>query len=133
MFTLKIHPRFGDIDGLGHVNNTVPAVWFEMGRTEVLRMFDPDLALDKNVFPLIMAHIDFDFAEQMYFKGEVEIKTWVSRIGTKSFTISHEAWQNSRMCVKGTAVIVYFDFIKQETTPIPDDKRKLLQEHLVTE
>ncbi|MCL2210717.1 MAG: acyl-CoA thioesterase [Treponema sp.] len=132
MFITKIHPRFGDIDGLGHVNNTVPSIWFEMGRTEVLRMFDPDLTLDKNVFPLIMAHIDFDFVAQMYFKGEVEIKTWISKIGNKSFTISHEAWQDGRLCVKGTAVIVYFDFVKQETTPIPDDKRKMLEEHLIT-
>jgi len=129
---MKINPRFGDIDGLGHVNNTVPSVWFEMGRTDVLRIFDPDLELDKNVFPLIMAHIDFDFLHQMFFKGEVEIKTWISKIGTKSFTISHEAWQEKRLCVKGTAVIVYFDFIKQETTPIPDDKRKLLEAHLYT-
>jgi len=130
MYSLKISPRFGDIDGLGHVNNTVPSIWFEMGRTEILRMFDPDLTLDKNVFPLIMAHIDFDFVGQMFFKGEVEIKTWISKIGTKSFTVSHEAWQNNRLCVKGTAVIVYFDFIKQQTTPIPEDKRKLLEEHL---
>jgi len=133
MFSLKIHPRFGDIDGLGHVNNTVPAVWFEMGRTEVLRMFDPDLTLDKNVFPLIIAHIDFDFVDQMFFNGEIEIKTWISKIGTKSFTISHEAWQDNRLCVKGSAVIVYFDFIKQETTPIPQDKRNLLEAHLITE
>ncbi|MCL2186495.1 MAG: hypothetical protein FWB86_11715 [Treponema sp.] len=69
----------------------------------------------------------------MFFKGEVEIKIWISKIGTKSFTVSHEAWQDGRLCVKGTAVIVYFDFIKQETTPIPQDKRKLLEAHLAAE
>jgi len=131
MFTLKVQPRFGDIDGLGHVNNTVLPIWFEMGRTEVLRMFDPQLSLDKNVFPLIMAHLDFDFLDQMFFKDEVEIKTWISKIGTKSFTVSHEAWQTGRLCVKGTAVIVHFDFNSQKTTPITDDKRKILTEHLI--
>jgi len=133
MFTLKVQPRFGDIDGLGHVNNTVLPIWFEMGRTEILRMFDPELTLDKTVFPLIMAHLDFDFLDQMFFKDEVEIKTWISRIGTKSFTVSHEAWQTGRLCVKGTAVVVHFDFNSQQTTPITDDKRKILTEHFIQE
>ena len=131
MFSMNIQPRFGDIDGLGHVNNTVLPIWFEMGRTEILRLFDPELTLDKNVFPLIMAHIDFDFLDQLFFRYEVTIKTGISKIGTKSFTVYQEAWQDGRLCVKGNAVIVYFDFINQKTIPIPDDKRKFLEEHLI--
>jgi len=131
MFTIKVLPRFGDLDALGHVNNTVPSFWFETGRTQVLKIFDPELTVDKRTFPLILAHLDFDFVDQLFLKDEVEIKTWISKIGTKSFTISHEAWQQGRLCVTGTAVIVHFDFNTQQTTPIPDDKRKLLEEHLI--
>jgi acyl-CoA thioester hydrolase len=131
MFCINVTPRFGDIDGLGHINNTVPSVWFEMGRTPVLRMFDPELSLDKSVFPLIVAHIDFDFLSQLYLRSEVTIKTWISRIGNKSFTVHHEAWQEERLCVKGDAVIAYYNFIEEKTTPIPDDKRKLLEEHFI--
>lgn len=29
MYNIVITPRFGDIDGLRHVNNTVVAIWFE--------------------------------------------------------------------------------------------------------
>ena len=131
MFSITVYPRFGDLDALGHVNNTVPSFWFESGRTEVLRIFDPELTVDKKTFPLIIAHIDYDFIDQLFLKHEVEIKTWISRIGTKSFTVSHEAWQDGRLCVKGTAVIVHFDFNTQTTTPIPKDKRKFLEEHLI--
>jgi len=131
MFNITITPRFGDIDCLGHVNNTVLSVWFEMGRTPYLKIFDPQLLLDKKTFPLIIAHTDYDFLGQIYVRYDVEIKTWVSRIGTKSFTISHEAWQEGRLCVKGNAVIVYYDFNTEQTTPIPDDKRKMLEEHFI--
>jgi len=131
MFSITVYPRFGDLDALGHVNNTVPSFWFESGRTEVLRIFDPELTVNKKTFPLIIAHIDYDFIDQLYLKHEVEIKTWISRIGTKSFTVSHEAWQDGRLCVKGTAVIVHYDFNTQTTTPIPQDKRKYLEEHLI--
>ena len=133
MFTLKVNSRFGEIDALGHVNNTVLPAWFELARKPIMQMFDPELNIERATFPLIMAHTDFDFTSQMYFKHEVEIKTWVSKIGTKSFTVHHEAWQHGKLCVKGNAVIVHYDFNTEQTTPIPDDKRKLLAEHLIEE
>ncbi|HIH75199.1 MAG TPA: acyl-CoA thioesterase, partial [Methanosarcina sp.] len=45
MFSINVSPRFGDIDGLGHVNNTVLPVWFETGRNSIFRFFSPDLDL----------------------------------------------------------------------------------------
>jgi acyl-CoA thioester hydrolase len=133
MFSITVSPRFGDIDCLGHVNNTVPAIWFEMGRTQFLKIFDPELTLDKKNFPLMVAHTDYDFTRQMYFRYDIEIRTWVSRIGTKSFTVHQEAWQEGRLCVKGNAVIVHYNFNIEQTTAIPDDKRKLLEEHYIPE
>jgi acyl-CoA thioester hydrolase len=132
MFSIIVNPRFGDLDILGHINNTVPAIWFELGRTPVMQFFDPELTLSKQTFPLIMAHTDYDFVGQMFFRYEVEIKTWISKIGTKSFTIHQEAWQQDRLCVKGNSVIVHYDFNTEQTTPIPEDKRKLLEEHLLS-
>ena len=131
MFSITVNPRFGDLDGLGHINNIVPATWFELGRNPILKLFDPELLIDKKTFPLIVAHIDFDYLKQIYFRYEVTIKTQISKIGTKSFTVHHEAWQEGRLCVKGTAVLVHYDFNTEQSTPIPDDKRKLLEEHMV--
>ena len=131
MFTIIVNPRFGDMDALGHVNNTVPVVWFELGRNPLYSIFDPELKLDKKTFPLIMAHTDYDYVGQLYFKYEVEIRSWITRIGTKSFTVYHEAWQQGRLCVKGNAVIVHYNFNTEQTTPIPEDKKKLLEEHFL--
>jgi acyl-CoA thioester hydrolase len=57
------------------------------------------------------------FYVELFFRADVEIRTTVSHIGTKSFTLYHEAWQEGRLCVK-------------ETVPIPPDKRKQLEELL---
>ena len=116
---------------LGHINNTVPVVWFELARNPLIKIFDPKLELAKENFSLIMAHTDYDYLKQLYFQHEVEIRTWISKIGTKSFTVHHEAWQQGRLCVKGNAVVVHYDFVRQKTTPIPEDKKKLLTEHLL--
>jgi acyl-CoA thioester hydrolase len=130
MFTCTVSPRFGDVDGLGHINNTVLAVWFELARNPLFRIFSPDLILDLD-WPLIMAHTDYDFVGELVLGKDVELRTSVSRIGTKSFTLYHEAWQEGRLCTKGSAVVVYFDFRTHTSMPIPEDKKKLLAEHLI--
>jgi acyl-CoA thioester hydrolase len=68
----------------------------------------------------------------MYCRSVVEIKTWVSHIGKKSFSLKHEAWQEGRLCVKGGVVLVYYNFITKKTEPIPDDIRNRLEQHLTT-
>jgi acyl-CoA thioester hydrolase len=69
--------------------------------------------------------------DQLYFKYEVEIRTWITRIGSKSFTVYHEAWQEGRLCVRGSAVLVHYDFNTEKSTPIPEEKRKQLEGHIL--
>jgi acyl-CoA thioester hydrolase len=130
MFITTVSPRFGDVDGLGHINNTVLALWFEQARNPVFRIFEPNLNVSYEHWTLIMAHTDYDFMDELFFQYDVEIRTVISRIGAKSFTVYHEAWQEGRLCVTGSAVVVHYDFIKKHTTPIPEDKRKQLAEHI---
>ncbi|MDR1949218.1 MAG: acyl-CoA thioesterase [Spirochaetaceae bacterium] len=130
MFTTTVSPRFGDVDGLGHINNVVLAGWFELARNPLFRIFEPNLNLSHDHWPLIMAHTDYDFTDQLFFQYEVELRTFIDRIGTKSFTVYHEAWQEGRLCSTGRAVVVHFDFIKNQSTPIPEDKKRFLEVHL---
>jgi acyl-CoA thioester hydrolase len=130
MFITTVTPRFGNSDGLGHINNVALAEWFELARNPLFRIFDPGLSLARGAWPLILAHTDYDFLEELFFQHDVEIRSSVSRIGTKSFTMYHEAWQEGRLCAVGSAVIVHFDFTTRKSTPIPEDKKKLLAEHL---
>ena len=130
MFSTIIQPRVGDTDGLGHINNVTLAEWFEAARNPYLGIFIPDLNIKFESFPLIMAHSDYDFVDHLFFQYSVEIRTWVTHIGNKSFTVYHEAWQKGRLCVKGSAVVVHYDFKKKQSTALPADKKKLLKTHL---
>ena len=132
MFTSTIHPRFGDTDILGHINNTVLAMWFEQARNPLFDIFVPELKIDLKTFPLIMAHTEYDFVDELFLLHDVEIHSYISRIGTKSFTTYHEAWQQNRLCVTGKAVIVHYDFNTKQTTPIPEKQKVLLAEHLIS-
>ena len=128
MFSKTVTPRFGDVDGLRHINNTMLPVWFELGREPLFRYFNPGMSLEN--WNLIMAHIDVDFIVPMTLGADIEIRTTVSKIGRSSFTVYQEAWQSATLCAKGSAVVVHYDFINKKSLPVPDDIRALLEEHL---
>jgi acyl-CoA thioester hydrolase len=132
LFTVTITPRFGDADTLGHINNVSLALWFELARNPLFDIFvSREKIPSRENFPLILVHTDYDFVAQMYLRADTEIKTWIEKIGNKSFTIYHEAWQSGRLCAKGRAVIVYYNFGEEKSAPLPDGKKKLLSEHML--
>ncbi|KZX15629.1 hypothetical protein MBCUT_14020 [Methanobrevibacter cuticularis] len=133
MFKITVTPRFGDIDSLKHVTNTVVGDWFETGRNEIFRIFTPDLDTSYEKWKLIMVRTEFDFIDQMYYGFDVEIRTFIDKIGTSSFTVGHEAWQKGKLKSKGKAVIVHYDFIEQKSKPIPEEIKEKLRKHTCDE
>jgi len=133
MFIETVTPRFGDADGLRHINNIALVEWFEVGRNPIFRMFTPDLDLSYEKWKLILVRTEFDYLGQMYYGKDVEIRNYITHIGNSSFTIGHEAWQDGELKAKGKAVLVHFDFINQKAVPIPESIRSQLKEHLVIE
>lgn len=131
MFSVTITPRVGETDAMGHINNCVIPIWFERGRTPFFRIFDPNLDFTRESWHLVMVHSEYDYTGQLYCNSDVEIKTWVSRIGVKSFSLKHEAWQSARLCVTGGVVLVYYNFITQKSEPIPPGIRAQLEQHIL--
>ncbi|MDR1788578.1 MAG: acyl-CoA thioesterase [Treponema sp.] len=133
MWKTIIHPRFGDTDALRHINNVPLARWFEEARNVIFEMADVGAEINPETFPLIMAHTDYDFVSEMLFGHEIEVRSGISRIGTKSFTVYQEAWQRGALRAKGHAIIVHYDFKRRESTPLSGSLREKLSAHLVTE
>ncbi|MEW6997544.1 acyl-CoA thioesterase [Colwelliaceae bacterium BS250] len=128
MFTEIITPRFSDTDALGHINNTMVPIWFEGARNPVFKIFMPELDLAK--WPVILAKIDVEFHAQMFFQHDIEIRTSIARIGSSSFTVYQELWQQRKLCASGNAVMVNFCYKSQKAQPIADNVRQELHLHL---
>lgn len=123
-----ITPRFSDTDALGHINNTVFAVWFEGARRDVFRVFTPELNLQH--WPLIVASVKLDYHAQTHYHAEVELRSYISRIGGSSFDVYQEAWQHGVKTVSGTAVMVQFDYVTNKAMAISPAQRQQLTQHL---
>jgi acyl-CoA thioester hydrolase len=128
MFSEKLMPRFSDTDALGHINNTLLPVWFEGARDPIFRFFMPEL--DTSDWQLILAKIDVEFHAQLYYGKEVEIRTYIGRIGGSSFTVYQEAWQQNTKCASGNAVMVHFCFENQSSLQIPENIKVDMNTHL---
>ncbi len=129
MFSEKITPRFSDTDALGHINNTKVATWFEGGREGIFRFFTPDL--DPKKWQLIIAKVEISYHGQLFFGQEIEMRTYVKRIGGASFEVYQELWQHNEKCVSGIATLVNFCYQSQRSQKISDKNRRQLAAHSI--
>ncbi len=129
MFSSMVKPGFSDSDALGHINNTKLPVWFENARDPIFRIFTSDLNLKD--WPLILAKMSVDFHEQLFLDSEVEIKTYIKKIGNASFIVTQQAWQNGTCAATGEATMVHYHYQSNKSVVIPDNIRKILQQHML--
>lgn len=129
MFHEIIKPRIGETDALGHINNTVFPQWFEAARNPIFKLFNPDQMLNPTYWNLILANMNIDFHVPLKFGEDVEIKTYIKRIGNTSLDVYQEAWQENVMYVSATSVMVHYDYEKKSPQPITDEFRQKLHIH----
>lgn len=131
MFQYGCEVRFRDVDGLGHVNNAVYHSFVEQARCHFFKqsgLFDSSNGI--STLPLILARTEMDFIKPCFFGDKLVVKTWVSRIGNKSFNMSYEILNDSgEVTVKAMAVVVYYDHKLDKSIPIPSDVVDLLKKH----
>lgn len=94
-------------------------------------MFMPDLSFRN--WKLVVVSINIDYLHQIYYGRDVEVRTWVRKIGNSSFVLYEELHQNGNRCARGTATYVNYNFETRRSEPIPPALRKRLEEHLLPE
>lgn len=129
MWQYHLTPAFLDTDALGHINNTNLPRWFEAARNDLFRLFTPDL--NPQQWRLILARIEVDFMGELFFGHDIEIRTYIGRLGNSSFTVIQQAWQQGELAAQGKATLVHYDFSEQQAVPLPDDIRTELTHHLL--
>lgn len=127
--TARIPIRWGDMDALGHVNNTVYFRYMEQARVEWLSAIgcDPDPSADGPV--IVNAHCSF--IKQLKYPGEIEILTYVGPGGRSSFETIQEIRRvdtPDMLYAQGGAKVVWVHFPSEKSTPLPDRVRQLLAE-----
>lgn len=131
MHEIHVTVRFSETDALGHINNTSYFIYLEEARIRFMEWLG--FKMDIQNWNFILASTKCDFISQGYFGQELSIKTYVTKVGTKSFQLEHDliAVQTNELIARGNAIMVFFDFEKQKSEPIPERVKEELRNHLV--
>lgn len=128
MFLRDMTVRFGECDGLGHVNNGTYFTYMEDARMDVFQLFNP--GLDLHTWNLIVASTRCDFLQPVTYAETITVLTWISRVGTSSFDVDH-ALRNiaGEWVARGRATLVSYSYETATAVPIPEDVRMALSAH----
>jgi acyl-CoA thioester hydrolase len=125
--SLRMPIRWGDMDAMGHVNNTVYFRYLEQARIEWFTEIgcEPDPLGEGPV--IINAHCTF--MRQLKYPGDIEVLTYVGPPGRSSFETIQEIRrvdQPGVISAQGGAKIVWVDFPSEKSVRLPDHIRALL-------
>jgi len=112
MHEFAIKPRVSEVNGAGHISNTVFPVWLEESRVAFLRF-----ALAGTTFKYFLARMEQDFRKEVFLGSDVLIKTVAQKVGNSSLTITQEVWQNEALCAESKSVLVHIN--KEDNSPAP--------------
>lgn len=124
---LRMPIRWGDMDAMGHVNNTVYFRYLEQARIEWFTEagFQPD---PKGEGPVIVnAHCSF--IRQLRYPGDIEVRTYVGPPGRSSFETIQEIRRVDApdvLAAEGGAKVVWVNFPMEKSAPLPERVKVLL-------
>ena len=119
--------RWGDMDAMGHVNNTVYFRYLEIVRIDWL--YRVGGAPDPSGIGPVIVNAFCSFIRQLEYPGEILAKHYVANPGRSSFDtyITLERCdQPGVICAEGGATTVWTDFRAQKSVPLPDEVRALV-------
>jgi acyl-CoA thioester hydrolase len=127
VYEMTVPIRWGDMDAMGHVNNTVYFRYLEIARIEWARSVgcEPDPKGEG----IVIVNAFCNFYRQFEYPGDVLLKMYTSDPGRSSF----ESWGTMErsdtpgvICAAGGATTVWVDFPAQKSAPLPEWLRELI-------
>jgi acyl-CoA thioester hydrolase len=111
--------RWGDMDMLGHVNNTVYFRYFEQARIEWAGGLNADGQAYGRTGPVIV-NASCTFLEPLVYPGEIEVRMFLSDAGRSSIVSHYELRMGGKLYAEGAAKIVWIERSSGRSVPLPE-------------
>jgi acyl-CoA thioester hydrolase len=114
--------RWGDMDALGHVNNTVYFRYMEQARMEWLYALEHEGAGRGGYGETgpVIVNASCTFLAPLVYPGEVEVRMYLGNPGRSSIESYYEVRCEGRTYAEGSAKIVWVDVATGRSVPLPD-------------
>ena len=124
--TTIIPIRWGDMDALGHVNNTVYFRYMEQARISWFDALVPEEEAWQST-GIVIANASCNFKRAINYPGTVEIQVYIGTPGGSSVPTFYELSIDGEVYADGAATVVFIDMQKQKPVRIPQAIRKVMQ------
>ena len=125
--TERIAIRWGDMDAMGHVNNTVYFRYMEQARIGWFDALVPEAEAWKTT-GIVIVNASCNFKRPINYPGTVEVKVFVGAPGGSSVPTFYELSIEGEIYADGAATVVFIDMQQQKPVRIPEAIRGLLAE-----
>ncbi|HEY6513727.1 MAG TPA: thioesterase family protein [Burkholderiaceae bacterium] len=112
--------RWGDMDAMGHVNNTVYFRYMETARIDWCRSIGCMPEQSKQGPVIVNAYCSF--IKQLRYPGDVRVKHFVTTVGKSSFDTfitMERSDEPDVVWAEGGARMVWLDFASNQSMPLP--------------
>lgn len=127
-FYEEVRVRFSETDMYGHLNNTVPFVYFEQARIEFFKHIGYfDWTSPESDKFIVVADLQCDFIKQVYFDEILKVYVKAARVGTSSVDI-HYLTKNTdnEIVFTGRSSIVQINRATGKGTPWTEKEKLIL-------
>ena len=129
IFTTILPIRWGDMDGMGHVNNTVYFRYMEQARIEWFESLGYNTGQNAREGPVIV-NASCTFLVPLVYPGNIEVRMYLGHPGRSSLPTHYELRLvgDDRLCAQGDAKVVWIDPASGRSIALPDNMRTLAEE-----
>jgi acyl-CoA thioester hydrolase len=123
-----VHVRFSDVDVYGHVNNVKYFEYFMEARILLSARLWRDVRDDVQHPLMVVARTDVDYRVPILLRPEpYDAWSWISRVGTTSWTIESEICDGEEVLARARVVMVFVDPESHRPAPPPAEFREALR------
>lgn len=123
--------RWGDMDGLGHVNNTCYFRYMEQARIEWLHAVARQRGQPDQAMGSVIVNASCTFLVPIVYPAEIDVHMYLAVPGRTSVMSSYDIRQEGRSMAEGSAKIVWMDTATGRPTPLPDVVRAVFEPRAV--
>lgn len=132
-YAIKILPQVADTNLFGHVDHLAFLRWCDRARAPLYEEMLPGFRFLPR--GLVVANVKIDYLRETFLDDRVEVRTWTSRIGRKSFELTQEVWRSRddaptpSRCAVAKSVFCAFDFNLHKSEPLSERFQQVLRKY----
>ena len=131
IYAVRLQPQVADTDMFGYVDYLAFSRWFDRARTTFYQELFPKFDLKPH--GLAVVKVEVEYCANVAVDDVVEIKTWISRIGAKSFDASQELVRKTHdgeeVCAKCRSIFSTLNFDRHKSEPLSEHFLAVLRKY----